>query len=187
VKVSAAHGKIYVIARAERRGELEHLLAVYGDEEAPVIKEVSDVRRAHDNESVKISATIGDKRSAIYKALLFYSVNGSAWRSLEMVPERRYVMEPIGGYGFEEEPFSASIPAQPAGSEVRYAVAAIDSVGNYALSEVKSYLVTPSEAEGRAEEKPATAPSPERGACAPAMVVLIALAPLALRVLMRRW
>ena len=187
VKVSAAKGRVYVIARAERRGEVEHLLAVYGDEEAPVIREVTDVRRAHDNESVKISATLGDRRSAIYKALLFYSVNGSVWRSVEMAPERRYVMEPIGGYGFEEEPFSASIPAQPAGSEVRYAVAAIDSVGNYALSEVKSYVVTPAEAEGEAGEEPATAPPPERGACAPTMVVLMALAPLALRVLMRRW
>ena len=186
VKVSAAHGKIYVIARAERKGELEHLLAVYGDEEAPVIKEVSDVGEAYANESVKISATLGDRRSAIYKALLFYSVNGSAWRSVEMAPERRYVkeaMEPIGGYGFAEEPFSASIPAQPAGSEVSYAVAAIDSVGNYALSEVRSYVVVPAEA--APEATPAPAPG-KKGACGPTLVALLALVPVALERCRRR-
>jgi hypothetical protein len=129
---------------------------------------------------VKISAVIGDERSAVYRALLFYSVNGSAWRSVEMAPERRYargeVMEPIGGYGFEAEPFAASIPPQPAGSEVSYLVAAVDNVGNYAFSEVRSYVVV------RAEGRAAPTPPPEaRGMCGPTLVLLLALVPLSWR------
>lgn len=126
---------------------------------------------------MKISATLGDKRSAIYKALLFYRVNGSKWRSLEMLPERRYAIEPIGGYGLKAEPFAASIPAQPAGSVVEYLVAAVDNVGNFAFSEVKRYSVkaVPEEVP-RAGATPA--PAEKKGMCGPGAVLLFALIPI---------
>ncbi len=142
LKLSSAHGRIYVLQITGYGGQLaRNVLTVYGDDEPPNIENVSDIGQAYAGENVKISATLEDNRSAIYGALLFYRVNNSLWHILKMNPERRYVMEPIGGYGFSKEPFSAIIPAQPAGSKVEYSVVAIDNVGNYAFSEIKSYVV----------------------------------------------
>ena len=179
-KASAAGGRIYALWWLGSRAEAKHQLTVFGDEEAPEISDVTYVRSARASESVKISATLGDGRSAIYRAVLFYRVNGSAWQSVEMLPERRYVMEPIGGYGFEAEPFAASIPAQEAGSVVSYLVAAVDSVGNYAFSEVRRYEVKPAPAAETPAGKPA--PSEKKGICGPTLVLLLALIPF-----LRRW
>jgi len=148
VKLSSAHGRIHVVQITGYGGQLaQNVLTVYGDDETPIIENVSDVSQAHAGENVKVSADLEDSRSAIYRALLFYRINSSLWHILEMNPERRYVIEPIGGYGFSKEPFSAVIPVQPAGSVVEYSVVTIDNVGNYAFSEVRSYVVLQPEAQ----------------------------------------
>lgn len=139
--VSSAYGDVYAVWWTGEVRDAKNRLTVFGDREKPVIGEVTDVKTAFENEDVKINATIWDENSGIYRAVMFYRVNGSSWKAIDMFPERRYVMEPVGGYGFTEEPFSANIPSQPAGSFVEYVVFAVDNTGNYAFSDVKSYEV----------------------------------------------
>jgi hypothetical protein len=71
---------------------------------------------------------------------LVYSINESEWKYEEIQPSRRYVTESIGGYGFSEEPYEATIPLKP-GSKMEYHVVIIDKVGNHAVSDSHAYRV----------------------------------------------
>ncbi|NOZ58404.1 MAG: PQQ-binding-like beta-propeller repeat protein [Euryarchaeota archaeon] len=169
-RVSAARGAAFAVFSRDRDRQVVLRL---GDGEAPDIRELADIREAYGGEEVEVRAVLGDSRSAVHRALLFYRVNGSEWRAVEMTPERRYVVEPVGGYGLEPEPFAARIPPQQAGSVVEYMVVAIDGVGNLASSEVMRYEVTaPPVPEAKEEEE---SPPEERGVCGPTAVALIAL------------
>ena len=176
-RVSSAGGAVFAIFSVDRKRQM---LVILGDKKVPAIENVTVAGKVRSNEGVKIRAVIGDRESAIYRALLFYRVNGSRWRAVEMLPERRYVVEPAGGYGLKPEPFAALIPPQPAGSVVEYMVAAIDSVGNHALSQSLSYLVTEPEEEKERAPVRVSAAKEERGVCGPTSTALIALLALAL-------
>jgi len=130
-RVAAAYGEIYVAVRVP---DVIYRLA---DREKPEIKSVeAEVL----NTSIKVKAVLQDEKSAIYRAVLVYSINDSEWKYKDMLPSRRYVMEPIGGYGLSEEPYEAAIQLKP-GSRIEYYVVAIDNVGNHATSESYAYRV----------------------------------------------
>jgi outer membrane protein assembly factor BamB len=130
-RVAVAYGEIYAV------GRIPDVIYRLVDEEKPVIKEV---RAELLNASMRVKAVLQDERSAIYRAILVYSINGSDWKYEEMQPSRRYVTEPIGGYGLSEEPYEATIQLKP-GSRIEFYVVAIDNVGNYAMSEGYAYRV----------------------------------------------
>ena len=69
---------------------------------------------------------VQDGQSGVYKALAAYK-KGEEWHYVEMELARRYIMEPIGGYGFNEEKYIATIP------NVEYVVIMVDNAGNYNL------------------------------------------------------
>lgn len=126
--VSAAYGSIYVAVR------VPDMVYRLGDEEKP---EIGEINVEFASGSLKIQTTVKDAQSGIYRVLLFYTQN-SEWVSKDMQLSRRYVMEPIGGYGLEEEQYEAEIPI---GGKVEIFVAAIDNAGNYAVSEIRAYAV----------------------------------------------
>lgn len=128
--VSAGYGDIYVAVR------VPDIIYRFGDNSSPVI---SNIKVEISNETLKVQTTVKDEESAIYRVLLFYS-NDSEWNYVDMLPSRRYVMEPIGGYGLKEEPYEAEIPVKGS-DKVELYIAAIDNVGNYAFSDVKGYKV----------------------------------------------
>lgn len=177
--VSVAHGGVYAVFSRDRR---EHVLYWLQDREEPLITHVTRVVDVYENETAEVRATVLDGRSAIYRVVLSYNVNDSGWRYVEMEPEKRYVVEPRGGYGFVEEPFTADIPSQPAGSEVEYLVIAVDNVGNYAYSEKHRYAVKPLPA---APETP-TPQREEKGLCGPTAIILLALLPVTFSAPVRR-
>ena len=136
--VSVANASIYIVIPYDRSRQILMKLV---DDEPPIIMDIREVREALANEGVEINATIYDNRSGIYMAILFYQVNNSKPKYIVMDIVRRYIMEPIGGYGFSEEPYIATIPGQPTGSNVTYWLLAVDNVGNYVYSDVYSYIV----------------------------------------------
>ena len=129
--VSAAYGEIYVLANP---GKLYKL----ADIEKPVI---SSVKAELLEENLVISVTACDSGSALYRVLLVYSVDGSAWSYAEMEVSRRYAVEPVGGYGLEEEVYGARIPLQP-DTTLEFYVVAVDHAGNYEVSGVRAYQVS---------------------------------------------
>lgn len=126
--ISAAYGDIYIAVR------VPDMIYRLGDDEKPVIGEI---KAELSNGTLKVHTTVKDERSGIYKVLLFYS-NDSRWKHKDMFPSRRYVIEPVGGYGLNEEPYEAEIKIN---DKVELYVVAIDNVGNYATSEVKAYML----------------------------------------------
>jgi len=116
-KVSVAYGSIYAVFSHDKSN---HVLIKFKDSEKPKIKRVEEIKH---NESVDVKALIQDEQSGIYKALVAYK--DSEWHYVEMELARRYAMEPIGGYGFNEEEYIATIP------KTEYVVIAIDNAGNY--------------------------------------------------------
>jgi hypothetical protein len=126
--VSAAYGSIYVAVR------VPDMVYRFVDEEKP---EIGEIMVEFASGLLKVQTTVRDAQSGVYRVLLFYS-HDSEWMSKDMQLSRRYVMEPIGGYGLEEEPYEADIPIE---KRVEIFVAAIDNAGNYAVSEVRAYAV----------------------------------------------
>ncbi len=92
-KVSAAYGNIYAVFSYDRA---KHAIIKFEDSEKPEIKKVENIKH---NNSIDVRAMVQDKESGIYKAIVAYNKD-SEWHYVEMEPVRRYVMEPIGGYGF---------------------------------------------------------------------------------------
>ncbi|MEM3401250.1 MAG: PKD domain-containing protein [Nitrososphaerota archaeon] len=130
-KVSIAYGKIYVVFYTHNR----ILLYKLHDIEKPVIVSVEAASEIYEGEELVVKATIYDNRSGIYRALLAYSVDGGKWNYADMELERRYIIEPVCGYGLSEEPYVGKIPAQRAGSRIIWRIIAIDNVGNYIISQ----------------------------------------------------
>ncbi|MEM2744206.1 MAG: PQQ-binding-like beta-propeller repeat protein [Nitrososphaerota archaeon] len=132
-KISVAYGKIYIV--------FAHNIYKLHDIEKPVIVSIDAPKEVYENEDFKVRIITYDNRSAIYRVILGYNVNNTGWKYEDMEIERRYVMEPIGGYGLSEEPYIGKIPAKPAGSNVKWRIIAIDNVGNYITSDEYSYVV----------------------------------------------
>ncbi len=131
-RLAASYGEIYVTVR------VPDLIYRLMDKVKPVI---SGVETELLDSSMKIKVMVQDEQSAIYKAILVYSINGSDWKYNEMQISRRYITEPIGGYGLNEEPYEATIPIKP-GSKIEYYIIAIDNVGNYDTSDTYAYRVS---------------------------------------------
>ncbi|MEM3964526.1 MAG: PKD domain-containing protein [Thermofilaceae archaeon] len=136
-KVSIAYGRIYAVFSAQ--GKI--LLYKLHDAEKPVITSVEAASEVYEGEELVVKAKVYDDRSGIYRVLLAYSVDGGKWNYVDMELERRYVTEPVCGYGFSEEPYAGKIPAQRAGSRVSWRVIVIDNVGNYLISQERTFLV----------------------------------------------
>ncbi|MEM2734320.1 MAG: PKD domain-containing protein [Candidatus Bathyarchaeia archaeon] len=130
-KVSIAYGRIYAVFYTSDR----ILLYKLHDAEKPVIVSAGAASEVCEGEDLVVRANIYDNRSGIYRALLAYSVDGGKWNYVDMELERRYIIEPICGYGFNEEPYLGKIPAQRAGSRINWRIIAIDNVGNYIVSQ----------------------------------------------------
>jgi|Deesub1362B_J571_1020462.scaffolds.fasta_scaffold00184_8 outer membrane protein assembly factor BamB len=135
-KIAVDGGEIFVIFSINRT---DGVLYKLHDKRKPVIK---DVKVELKNESIIITSTIYDSESSIFKALIFYSINNSEWKIDEMVLGRRYIMEPIGGYGFREEEYTHTIKFEmDLNSTIEFFIVGIDKVGNYITSEIYSYKV----------------------------------------------
>ncbi len=128
--VSAAYGEIYIAT--------PNLLYKLADTEKP---KIGSVETKLINESLVVNLRAYDGESALYKVLLVYSLNNSPWNYKEMEIARRYVMEPIGGYGLMEEEYTATIKAH-SGLTVEFYIVAIDNSGNYEVSKVYAYRIS---------------------------------------------
>jgi len=128
---SAAYGEIYVVTSPGKFFKL-------ADKRKPVINSVSTNLF---NDSLIINITAYDSESALYKVLLVYSVNDSTWNYVDMEISRKYVVEPIGGYGLDKEIYTARIPLQP-DITLEFYVVAIDNSGNYEISTVYAYQIS---------------------------------------------
>ncbi len=109
----------------------------------PTIINVSKVTRIYENTTIDINATLRDSESGLYRVVLVYRVNGGEPQYLDMSVLRKYLIEPAGGYGLNDEPYVAYIPPQRAGSRVEYLVLAVDNAGNFVYSDVYSFEVLP--------------------------------------------
>ncbi|MEF3255485.1 MAG: PQQ-like beta-propeller repeat protein, partial [Deferribacterales bacterium] len=127
--LSAAYGDIYVAVR------VPDMIYRLGDNEKPII---GKIKAELSNETLKVQTTVKDERSGIYRVLLFYTKD-SKWKQKDMTHSRRYTVEPVGGYGLNEEPYEVEVPIK---DKIELYVVAIDNVGNYAISEVKAYTLT---------------------------------------------
>ncbi|MEM1554534.1 MAG: PQQ-binding-like beta-propeller repeat protein [Thermoproteota archaeon] len=130
-RVSVAYGRIYAVFYTYERSVLYKL----HDVEKPVVVSAEAVEEVFEGEELAVRATVYDNRSGIYRVLLAYSVNGGKWNYVDMGLERRYVVEPVCGYGFSEEPYVGKVPAQRVGSRISWRIIAIDNVGNYIISQ----------------------------------------------------
>ncbi|MFN3384869.1 MAG: hypothetical protein ACK401_08260, partial [Archaeoglobaceae archaeon] len=128
--VSAAYGEIYVATPS-------HLYKL-ADMKKP---KISDVGAKLLNETLVVNVKAYDEESALHRVLLAYSLNSSQWNYMEMEIARRYVMEPIGGYGLSEEDYSAKIQVSP-GLTVEFYIVSIDNSGNYETSKFYAYRVS---------------------------------------------
>lgn len=136
--VSVGYGEIYVVFSESRSRQVLYKL---GDLEPP---RILGVKVELTNQSLQVKVTARDERSSIYKVLLAYSYNGSEIRYVEMEVGRRYVMEPIGGYGFSEEEYVTSLGVE-ADSKVEFYVVVVDKAGNVSYSEIYAYKIVYSE------------------------------------------
>ncbi|MEM0203937.1 MAG: PQQ-binding-like beta-propeller repeat protein [Archaeoglobaceae archaeon] len=128
--LSVAYSEIYVAS--------PNVLYKLSDTEKPKISSV-EVKLA--NETLIFNVKAYDEGSALYKVLLVYSLNNSPWNYTEMEISRRYVMEPIGGYGLAEEDYTARVEVKP-GLTVEFYIVAVDNSGNYETSKVYAYRIS---------------------------------------------
>ena len=128
----AAYGEVYVVTDP---------LTLYklGDDESPRINKVS-ADLSEDFKKMLIHVEAYDSGSALYRVILVYSVNGSKWIYKDMDVARVYVIEPIGGYGYREELYKITLDITP-NTSIEFYIVAVDSVRNYALSNVYAYDV----------------------------------------------
>ena len=131
-QVSVAEGRINTVFPIDR--SIQTLIS-YIDDKPPVIISVSSPREIIVGEELAVEATVVDRESAIYRVILAYRVGSGEWSFRDMDLARRYVVEPVGGYGFSEEPYIARIPEQKEETVIEYIVVAIDNVGNIAYSD----------------------------------------------------
>jgi len=79
------------------------------------------------DQSVKIAAQVKKGYAPIASVILGYQINSGSWVTVTM--------------NLEDELYVANIPAQPYNTAVNYKVFALDTIGNYAVSGLFSYIV----------------------------------------------
>lgn len=127
-KVAVSKGKIYVIFSDKSSQKLY----ILGDSKKP---EIVEINIKTEGRELNISTIVKDPESAIYRVSLAILSNGK-WSYKDMDLGRRYVKEPIGGYGLSEELFVTRIRVE---ESVEFYVIAIDNSNNYAYSRVYAY------------------------------------------------
>ncbi|MEM2666575.1 MAG: PQQ-binding-like beta-propeller repeat protein [Candidatus Bathyarchaeia archaeon] len=132
-KVSAAYGEIYVVANPTT-------LYKFADLNKPIM---GDAKAGLDNGELVINASACDRESGLCGVYLVYSFDGSNWSYQPMDISIRYVMYPIGGYGFGKEPspYDTRIKIPEGSTKVEFYVLAIDNVGNYETTRVYAYRI----------------------------------------------
>ena len=130
-KVSAGYGNLYVILE---EGDKGYKLLKSGDKEGPTI---IDTKTRFQEDYLEIEVKVFDKNSGIYKVFLCKEEKGLEVSYIEMELGRKYVIEPIGGYGINEEIYVIKLPYKDYNG-LKYKVIAIDNVGNYSISYLKN-------------------------------------------------
>ncbi|MEM2738967.1 MAG: PQQ-binding-like beta-propeller repeat protein [Candidatus Bathyarchaeia archaeon] len=132
-KVSAAYGEIYIIANPTT-------LYKFADSDNPII---GDVKAGLDNGDLTIHASACDGESGLHGVYLVYCFDGSYWSYQLMDISVRYIIEPIGGYGFGETPLphDTRIKIPEGSTRVEFYVLAIDNVGNHETTNVCAYRI----------------------------------------------
>ena len=106
---------------------VERTITVIIDNSSPLVGEPIQIPvDPCGGEDVTIRVSISDELSGVANATLYYKV-GDVWKPLEMV--------------FKEDMWEAVIPGQENGTKVEYYVRAYDKVGNWALTNIYSYIV----------------------------------------------
>ncbi|MEM3384532.1 MAG: PQQ-binding-like beta-propeller repeat protein [Nitrososphaeria archaeon] len=131
-KTSAGYGEIYIVANPTT-------LYKFADFRKPIM---GDVKVTVDGGLI-INASVCDKESGLYGVYLAYSINGSNWNYKQMSISIRYLIEPVGGYGFGETlfPYDVRVEIAKGTTTVEFYVIAIDNVGNYETTKVYAYLI----------------------------------------------
>ena len=119
-KLCVAYGKIYTIFNYDRANRI---LIKFEDKEKPEILKVEEIKQ---NGNIEIKVLAKDNQSGINRVLVFYKKD-SDWDYKEMELARKYFIEPIGGYGFNEEEYNVKIP------DVEYLIIVIDNIGNFTI------------------------------------------------------
>ncbi|MCS7144577.1 MAG: PQQ-binding-like beta-propeller repeat protein [Archaeoglobaceae archaeon] len=132
-KVAVSKGTIYVVFSDNRSS---HKLYVLSDSKAPEIVSI-DIQTEGDE--ITVSTTIKDSESAISRVYLVYSFESGKWNYKDMELGRRYIREPIGGYGLSDELYTAKLKVS---KSVEFYIAAIDNSNNVAYSKVYAYALT---------------------------------------------
>lgn len=131
-RVSAAYGEIYVVDPTT--------LYKFIDLSKPVIYSVN---AGLDDGELLINASVYDRESGLRGVYLVYSFNGLNWSYQPMHISIRYVMEPIGGYGFGETPlpYNIRIKVSEESRKIEFYILAIDNVGNHEATRVYAYYI----------------------------------------------
>uniref|UniRef100_A0A832AAT9 Uncharacterized protein n=1 Tax=Ignisphaera aggregans TaxID=334771 RepID=A0A832AAT9_9CREN len=132
-KVSTAYGEIYVIVNPTT-------LYKFVDPSKPTIYSINT--ELSDGELL-VNASVCDRESGLYGVYLVYSLNGLEWSYQPMHISIRYIVEPIGGYGFGEKPFpyTTKIKIPEEAREIEFYVLAIDNIGNHEATRVYAYSI----------------------------------------------
>jgi len=131
-KVAVSNGKIYVVFSDNRSSQKLYVLS---DRNVP---RIASVEVSAENDELAISALVSDPESAIYRVSLAY-FDGGKWNYKDMDLGRRYVREPVGGYGISEELYTATLRVK---ERVEFYVVAVDNSNNVAYSKVYAYALT---------------------------------------------
>ncbi|MEM1578408.1 MAG: PQQ-binding-like beta-propeller repeat protein [Archaeoglobaceae archaeon] len=130
--IAVSNGEIFVLFSKSRE---KHVLWKLSDKISPEILNISVT--THGNE-VTVSLTTKDTGSAIHRAMLVYSEN-SKWEYKDMDLGRRYFIEPMGGYGFNEEVYVGKLTVS---NILHFYAAVIDNSNNVAKTPVYAYRLT---------------------------------------------
>ena len=137
--VSASNASIFLVYALSYGQRLVKL----ADPIQPNIISVEYPTTVYIDEPIDINATVMDGESGIYRVILFYRVGGGKIYSLDMELLRRYISEPVGGYGLTDEPYGALIPSQDRETMIEFRILVVDNSGNYVLSPVYKVAVEP--------------------------------------------
>ncbi|MDI9610957.1 MAG: PQQ-binding-like beta-propeller repeat protein [Archaeoglobales archaeon] len=132
-KIAVSKGKIYAVFSDNRSSQKLYVLS---DSKAP---EIISINLQTVEDEISISVLIKDPESAIYRVSVVYSEDSGKWNYKDMELGRRYVREPIGGYGLSEELYVAKLKVK---KSVEFYIAAVDNSNNVAYSKVYAYALT---------------------------------------------
>lgn len=132
-KVAVSKGEIYVVFSDNKSSQKLYRLS---DRNPPEIISVEIEKMENE---ISVSVLVKDPESAIHRVSVAYSSNGERWNYKDMDLGRRYVREPIGGYGLSEELYVAKLRVE---NRIEFYIVAVDNSNNVAYSKVYAYVLT---------------------------------------------